>query len=235
MLEIIKKINPEKLPRHVAIIMDGNRRWAKRRGFPATYGHKKGVDTVKKIVEATRNLGIKQLTLYAFSTENWNRSKLEIKTLMFLLKKVIKDYRGELYENGIELKISGRLSELPENVVKEINSAVDYLRNGKKMVLNIALNYGGRQEILDAVNALISEKAGKITEEDVSRRLYTYPLPDPDLVIRTSGEMRLSNFLLWQSAYSELYVSEVLWPDFSEKNFFEAILEYSKRERRAGA
>jgi len=235
MLEIIKKINPEKLPRHVAIIMDGNRRWAKRRGFPATYGHRKGVDTVKKIVEATRNLGIKQLTLYAFSTENWNRSKLEIKTLMFLLKKVIKDYRGELYENGIELKISGRLSELPENVVKEINSAVDYLRNGKKMVLNIALNYGGRQEILDAVNALISEKAGKITEEDVSRRLYTYPLPDPDLVIRTSGEMRLSNFLLWQSAYSELYVSEVLWPDFSEKNFFEAILEYSKRERRAGA
>lgn len=226
--------NISKIPSHVAIIMDGNRRWAKKRKLPVIYGHKKGVDTVYRIVKAAKELGIKYLTLYAFSTENWNRSKNEVKALMFLLKKVIKEYKEELYRNDIQLKVSGRLSELDDALVKEINDAVQYLKNGKAMILNIALNYGGRIEIIDAINSILKEGLKKVDEKTFSKYLYTYPLPDPDLIIRTSGEMRLSNFLIWQSAYSEFYVTETLWPDFSKEDFIKALVEYSKRERRIG-
>jgi len=225
---------PLKIPSHIAIIMDGNRRWARKKGLPLVYGHKKGVESVKNIIKVAKETGIKYLTLYAFSTENWNRSKNEVRALMFLLKSVIREYVDELYANNIQLKVSGRISELPYNLSSEINKAVEYLKDKKEMVLNIAINYGGRLEIIDAVNTIIKKGIKKIDEKEFSRYLYTYPLPDPDLIIRTSGEMRISNFLLWQSAYSEFYITDTLWPDFSKEDFLKAIKEYSKRERRMG-
>jgi len=234
MIDKIKSLPKEKIPVHIAIIMDGNRRWAKKRGLPIFYGHKKGVDTVKKIVEAARKLNIKYLTLYAFSTENWNRNKREINMLFSLLKKCITEYRDELKKNDISLKVSGVIEEFPQELVKAINQTVSYLSDCKSMVLNLALNYGGRREIIDAVNKAIKNGVKVITEEELSKNLYTYPLPFPDLIIRTSGEMRLSNFLIWQSAYSEFYITSKLWPDFTEDDFCEAIIEYAKRERRMG-
>jgi undecaprenyl diphosphate synthase len=234
MIDKIKSLPKEKIPVHIAIIMDGNRRWAKKRGLPIFYGHKKGVDTVKKIVEAARKLNIKYLTLYAFSTENWNRNKREINMLFSLLKKCITEYRDELKKNDISLKVSGVIEEFPQELVKAINQTVSYLSGCKSMVLNLALNYGGRREIIDAVNKAIKNGVKVITEEELSKNLYTYPLPFPDLIIRTSGEMRLSNFLIWQSAYSEFYITSKLWPDFTEDDLCEAIIEYAKRERRMG-
>jgi undecaprenyl diphosphate synthase len=189
---------------------------------------------VKKIVEAARKLNIKYLTLYAFSTENWNRNKREINMLFSLLKKCITEYRDELKKNDISLKVSGVIEEFPQELVKAINQTVSYLSDCKSMVLNLALNYGGRREIIDAVNKAIKNGVKVITEEELSKNLYTYPLPFPDLIIRTSGEMRLSNFLIWQSAYSEFYITSKLWPDFTEDDFCEAIIEYAKRERRMG-
>ena len=234
MINKIKALPLQKIPLHVAIIMDGNRRWAKEKKLPVFYGHKKGVDTVKKIVEASKKAGIKYLTLYAFSTENWKRSKKEIKLLFSLLKKCILDYKDELKKNDISLKISGNLDEFPLDLARSIKDSVLYLSDCKSMVLNLALNYGGRKEIVDAVNKAIKDGIRIITEEEIEKRLYTYPLPFPDLIIRTSGEMRLSNFLIWQSAYSELYIIEKLWPDFNEDDFYKAIIDYSKRERRMG-
>jgi undecaprenyl diphosphate synthase len=234
MINKIKALPPNKIPIHVAIIMDGNRRWARNKGFPVFYGHKKGVDTVKRIVEAARKIQIKYLTLYTFSTENWNRSKKEINMLFSLLKKCIFDYRDELKSNDISLKVSGAYQEFSSDLVKIIDDTISYLADCKSMVLNIALNYGGRKEIIDAVNKAIKDGVKVITEDEIEKRLYTYPLPFPDLIIRTSGEMRISNFLIWQSAYSEFYITKKPWPEFTEDDFYKAILEYSNRERRMG-
>jgi undecaprenyl diphosphate synthase len=234
MINKIKALPPNKIPLHVAIIMDGNRRWARNKGFPVFYGHKKGVDTVKRIVEAARKIQIKYLTLYTFSTENWNRSKKEINMLFSLLKKCIFDYRDELKSNDISLKVSGAYKEFSSDLVKIIDDTISYLADCKSMVLNLALNYGGRKEIVDAVNKAIKDGVKVITEDEIEKRLYTYPLPFPDLIIRTSGEMRISNFLIWQSAYSEFYITKKTWPEFTEDDFYKAILEYSNRERRMG-
>lgn len=234
MINKIKALPPNKIPLHVAIIMDGNRRWARNKGFPIFYGHKKGVDTVKRIVEAARKIQIKYLTLYTFSTENWNRSKKEINMLFSLLKKCIFDYRDELKSNDISLKVSGAYQEFSSDLVKIIDDTISYLADCKSMVLNLALNYGGRKEIVDAVNKAIKDGVKVITEDEIEKRLYTYPLPFPDLIIRTSGEMRISNFLIWQSAYSEFYITKKPWPEFTEDDFYKAIIEYSNRERRMG-
>jgi undecaprenyl diphosphate synthase len=222
------------LPAHVAIIMDGNRRWARKRGLPALAGHKAGVDSVHAVVKAASDSGIKALTIYAFSTENWNRSKLEVSALMFLLEKTIAAYANELERENIRLMFSGRLQQLPAAARKVMDAAVARLKSCTGMVLNIALNYGARQEILDAANRAIASGVKVLDEEAFSKLLYTAPLPDPDLLIRTSGEMRVSNFLLWQIAYSEFYVTETLWPDFRAEEFRRALVEYQARERRRG-
>ncbi|MEI7529311.1 MAG: polyprenyl diphosphate synthase [Elusimicrobiota bacterium] len=222
------------LPAHVAVIMDGNRRWAKLRGLPAAAGHKAGVDSVYAVVRAAMQLGIKALTLYAFSTENWNRSRLEVSALMLLLERVIRAYTKELRQGSVRLMLSGRIDALPKRAREAVREAERALSGGTGMVLNIALNYGGRQEIVDAVNKAIAEGAGRLDEEAFSRLLYSAPLPDPDLLIRTSGEMRISNFLLWQAAFSEFYVTDTLWPDFREEQFRKALLKYQARERRLG-
>ncbi|MBI4803593.1 MAG: di-trans,poly-cis-decaprenylcistransferase [Elusimicrobia bacterium] len=234
MEELLKKLDRSRLPAHVAVIMDGNRRWARLHNLPVPVGHAKGVESVRAVVKTASDLGIKALTLYAFSTENWSRSKFEVHSLMLLLKKAIADYSLELGENGVRLMISGRLSEMPLSARKVLNAVVERLKDNKGMVMNVALNYGGRQEIMDAVNALLEQKIKKVDEEVFAGALYTWPLPDPDLLIRTSGESRISNFLLWQTAYSEFYITETLWPDFKGEQFVEALLDYQARERRRG-
>ncbi|MGC8728702.1 MAG: polyprenyl diphosphate synthase [Elusimicrobiales bacterium] len=234
MIDQIRKIPKEKFPSHIAIIMDGNRRWAVEKGYPKFYGHKKGVDTVKAVVKAAKKIGVKYLTLYAFSTENWKRTNKEVSTLMNLLKQAIKTYTPELLENDVSLKISGRVEEFSSELKKEIDKSILKLSKCSSMVLNLALNYGGRAEIVDAVNKCLKKGLTEITEKDITDNLYTYPLPEPDLIIRTSGEMRISNFLIWQSAYSEFFVTSKYWPDFDEKDLFEAVINYSKRERRMG-
>ncbi len=234
MIDQIRKIPKEKFPQHIAIIMDGNRRWAVEKGYPKFYGHKKGIDTVKTVVKAAKKIGVKYLTLYAFSTENWKRSDKEVSTLMALLKQAIKTYTPELLENDVSLKISGRVQEFSSELKKEIDKSVLKLSKCSSMVLNLALNYGGRSEIVDAVNKCLKNGLTEITEKDINDNLYTHPLPDPNLIIRTSGEMRISNFLIWQSAYSEFFVTSKYWPDFDEKDLFEAVINYSKRERRMG-
>ncbi|MDD2804299.1 MAG: polyprenyl diphosphate synthase [Elusimicrobiales bacterium] len=228
------KPEPARLPAHVAIIMDGNRRWARKRGLPALAGHKAGVDSVHAVVKAASDSGIKALTIYAFSTENWNRSKLEVSALMFLLEKTIAAYADELERENVRLMFSGRLQQLPAAARKVMDAAVERLKGSTGMVLNIALNYGARQEILDAANRALASGVKVLDEEAFSKLLYTAPLPDPDLLIRTSGEMRVSNFLLWQIAYSEFYVTETLWPDFRAEEFRKALVEYQARERRRG-
>lgn len=221
-------------PAHVAIIMDGNRRWAKKRGLPAVAGHKAGVDSVHAVVKAASDAGVKALTIYAFSTENWSRSRLEVAALMFLLKRTIVSYAEELDRERVRLMLSGRIDDLPKPAREALRAAERRLAGNKGMVLNIALNYGGRQEILDAANRAIASGAASVDEESFAKLLYTAPLPDPDLLIRTSGEMRISNFLLWQTAYSEFYVTDTLWPDFRAAEFNKALLEYQNRERRRG-
>ncbi|HAF96260.1 MAG: di-trans,poly-cis-decaprenylcistransferase [Elusimicrobia bacterium GWF2_52_66] len=224
-----------RLPGHVAIIMDGNRRWARSRGLPAVAGHKKGVEAVHTVVKAASDAGIKALTLYAFSTENWSRSKLEIKALMFLLEQAITSYADELNREKVRLVISGRLDALSANAREKIDQTTRKLSGNTGMTLNVAINYGGRQEILDAVNTALSSGVKSVDEKSFSALLYTPALPDPDLLIRTSGERRISNFLLWQTAYSEFYVTDTLWPDFGAKEFTRALLDYQARERRRGA
>lgn len=235
MEQLLKELDPARIPAHVAVIMDGNRRWAKAKGLPVPVGHAKGVESVRAVVKAASDLGVKAMTLYAFSTENWNRGKLEVGALMLLLESAITKYGRELNENNVRLMISGRLDEMPAPARNAVRETVEKLKGNTGMVLNIALNYGGRQEILDAVNSLLASGVERTDEESFSRALYTWPLPDPDLLIRTSGETRLSNFLLWQTAYSEFYITDTFWPDFREKQFVEALLVYQARERRRGA
>lgn len=236
--EALKKSG--EIPVHIAIIMDGNGRWAKKRGLPRVAGHKRGVDTVKEIVEACAEIGVKFLTLYTFSTENWKRPKDEVSTLMRLLLKSLKDRVNELNENDIRLTTIGDLDALPEEVQKQLKIDIERTKNNKKMVLNLALSYSGRWELLEAIKEIskLSEK-GKVAEQDIDEKfvssfLTTKDIPDPDLVIRTSGEFRVSNFLLWQIAYSEFVITETFWPDFSKYDLYDAIKIFQKRERRFG-
>lgn len=228
------------IPKHIAIIMDGNGRWAKKRGLPRAAGHKRGVDTVRDIVEACTQIGVKFLTLYTFSTENWKRPQEEVSVLMRLLLRSLKDRTSELHENDIKLTTIGDISALPVEVQNQLLEDIEKTKNNKAMVLNLALSYSGRWEILQAVNS-ISKKisngeiaADQINEKIFSDLLTTRNLPDPDLVIRTSGEFRVSNFLLWQIAYSEFYITDVYWPEFNREHLYDAIRNFQKRERRFG-
>jgi len=233
-------LNLKALPSHVAIIMDGNGRWAKKRLMNRVKGHEKGSKTVRSIVAAAREFGIGTLTLYAFSTENWARPKPEVKALMMLLKRFIVSERQELLKNNIRLNIIGQKKRLPPDVQKEIDTTMALTRNNNQMVLNLALSYGSREEITAAVRKIAGKIESKdlncddITQDLISAHLYTHAMPDPDLIIRTSGEYRLSNFLLWQAAYSEIYISDTLWPDFSKSEFIEILKNFQKRDRRFG-
>ena len=232
-----RQLQIEKLPRHIAIIMDGNGRWAKQRHLPRIMGHRKGIETVREVVRECRKLGIEVLTLYAFSTENWRRPKTEIKALMALLKKFIRSEMLELHQNNTRVTMIGDLSKLPDDVMPAVREIMDVTRNNTGMTLNVALSYSGRDDILRAVRMLVSEsgrQAADITEELFSSCLDTAGQPDPDLLIRTSGELRVSNFLLWQIAYSELYITEVLWPDFGKEDLSKALRDFQTRSRRFG-
>jgi len=229
-----------KIPKHLAIIMDGNGRWAKKRNLPRIFGHKEGAKSVCEITEASAQIGIKYLTLYAFSTENWKRPEKEVKFLMSLLDDYLTREEKTLINNDIKFDIIGDISKLPKNIRKKIDRIKKITKNNKRMTLILALNYGARSEITRAVKRIsLLVKNGKLSinnikESTISENLYTSGYPDPDLLIRTSGEMRISNFLLWQIAYSEIYISDVLWPDFRRKELYKAIKEYEKRERRYG-
>ena len=239
-MNFLEQIDKERLPQHIAIIMDGNGRWAKQRGKLRVFGHQNGKKTVQRIVEASARLQIKNLTLYAFSTENWNRPKQEVDTLMKLLATAIKGELKKLIENNIRLKVIGNPDHLPESVKKQLNDAEEKTNTNTGMALTIALSYGSREELTNVFknicnkvkNNIISIEA--IDESVINQHLYTHDLPDVDLLIRTSGEQRISNFLLWQIAYAELYFTEVLWPDFQENDLYEAIISYQNRERRFG-
>ncbi len=236
------RIDPERLPRHVAIIMDGNGRWAQKRHLPRIEGHRAGIQSVREAATISREIGIEALTLYAFSKENWKRPRLEIDALMLLLRGFLIDEIEEMRSNQIRLDVIGRPQDLPKSVQKAIDKAHKETATGEeKMVLTLALSYGSRTEILEAAQAIAREaKAGRLDPEKLdadqfSRYLYTSSLPDPDLLIRTSGEMRVSNFLLWQIAYAEIFVTPILWPDFRRVHFLEAISDYQGRDRRFGA
>ena len=233
-------IDLEKMPTHIAIIMDGNGRWAKSRFLPRTAGHKAGVETIRKVVKEADRLGLQYLTLYAFSTENWKRPKLEVDALMNLLVTYLKNEIDELHKNNVKLTAVGDFEKLPEACVKELHSAMDKTKDNTGVHLNLALNYGGRNDIREAEVEIAKEyKEGKIslediTEERIKKHLSTGEIPDPDLVIRTSGEQRLSNFLLWDIAYSEFYYTDIHWPDFDGEALEKAIYAYQKRDRRFG-
>jgi len=236
----MEEIDKEKLPRHIAIIMDGNGRWAKKKLLNRISGHMKGVDAVREVVTACRELGIKVLTLYAFSVENWRRPKEEVAALMRLLKEYLVKEAEEMVQNNIRLRAIGRVEDLPLDVQSILQETIKKTGQSDGMILNLALSYGGRSEILHAVQGILSDfQKGRIKPEEItlqrfSQYLWTWGLPDPDLLIRTSGEFRISNFLLWQIAYTELYVTETLWPDFDRQELFKAIADYQSRERRFG-
>lgn len=233
-------IDFEKVPKHIAIIMDGNGRWAKSRMMPRTYGHKAGVETIRKVVEEAQRLGIKYLTLYAFSTENWKRPKDEVSALMKLLVTYLRKELAELDKNGVKIKTIGNISKLPQVCVEELEKSKEKTKDNKSLVLTLALNYGGRADIIDAVKnicaAVQSSKLdiNSIDDDLFSKYLDTKDIIDPDLVIRTSGEQRLSNFLLWEVAYSEFYYTDIHWPDFDEEELQKAVYYYQKRDRRFG-
>ena len=237
----VEGLDPTRLPRHVAIIMDGNGRWAKGRGLPRVMGHRAGIKSVRTVVTTARELGIEALTLYAFSVENWKRSRQEVDTLMRLLDDYLRRELPTLLKNQVGLNVIGRIEGLPPRVQAHLASVVAQTRPGAKMILTLALNYGGRAEILDAVRRVAAEiaahrlRAEALDEAMFSRYLYTYGLPDPDLLIRTSGELRVSNFLLWQISYTELYITPTLWPDFGTPQFVDALRAFQQRDRRFGA
>lgn len=227
-------LSQQNLPRHIAFIMDGNGRWAKRRGLPRLYGHREGVNSVREMVETGVELGIEVMTFYTFSIENWKRPALEISGLMKLLVTTLRKEVNDLDENNVRLRPIGCLDDLPEAPRREFLQAEERLRKNTGLCLNIALSYGGRREIVRAINSLIEAGKKSVTEEDIASAMDTAGMPDPDLLIRTSGEFRLSNFLLWQCAYTELYITETLWPSFRKPQLLEAIEEYQNRERRFG-
>jgi undecaprenyl diphosphate synthase len=236
---LFEKLEPALLPRHLAVIMDGNGRWAQRRHLPRIAGHRKGTETARVTIETCSRLKLQALTLYAFSVENWRRPKAETDFLMQLLREYIRQEMPLIQRNNIRMRFLGRAEELPEAVQRDTREAMDLTAANTGMVLSIALNYGGRAEIIDALGALLAERqaggqSGKLSEADLERHLYTSGLPDPDLLIRTSGEMRVSNFLLWQIAYAEIYVTDALWPDFNRARLLEAFVDFQKRDRRYG-
>jgi undecaprenyl diphosphate synthase len=239
-MSIVNLIDKNNLPKHLAIIMDGNGRWAKKHGLFRTLGHESGTKSVKKIIEACATLGIENLTLYAFSTENWNRPKIEVEALMKVLVNSLIKELPTLEKNNIKLNAIGNLEKLPVKAQKELKDVINKTAGNTKLILTLALSYGSREELVNAVKN-ISDKVknniisvDKIDDSVINEHLYTHNLPDVDLLIRTSGEHRISNFLLWQIAYAELYFTDILWPDFKESDLYEAILSYQKRERRFG-
>jgi len=237
---LTSQIQPDRLPQHIAIIMDGNGRWAKSSGKNRIFGHKNGVEAVRKVTEMCAKLGIPYLTLYAFSTENWNRPGLEVKALMQLLVQAIQKETATLQKNNIRLNAIGDLNQLPNSTRKSLEKAIDATAGNTRMTLTLALSYSSRWEITEAVKSILTEYQNNpfpidsVNDVFINKFLATASMPDPDLLIRTSGEYRISNFLLWQLAYSELYFSSKLWPEFEEKDLIEAILDYQKRERRFG-
>ena len=238
--DLLAQVNFARLPRHIAIIMDGNGRWARRRRLPRIAGHRAGAQAVRNVVESSSRLGVKALTLYAFSTENWKRPRSEVNTLMDLLREYIRRELAEIHRNGIRLQILGRYEQLPPEVLQDLEDALRQTASNQGMVLNVALNYSARTELVDAFHAIYKKllqngsSAAPVTEQTISDHLYTSGLPDPDLLIRTSGEMRVSNFLLWQIAYAEIWVTDTCWPDFNRRTLLQAILDFQKRERRYG-
>lgn len=239
-MDLQNKIDTTNLPKHLAIIMDGNGRWAKQKGLLRALGHENGSKSVKKVIRACAKTGIEFLTLYAFSTENWNRPKLEVEALMRILIQSLKKEIKTLEENNIRLNTIGNLEKLPVSAQKEISSVIDKTKHNTGMTLTLALSYGSREEIVSAVKNISSKVKDNLISIDsidelvINEHLYTHNLPEVDLLIRTSGEHRISNFLLWQIAYAELYFTDVLWPDFKEQDLYEAIISYQKRERRFG-
>lgn len=239
-MDLITKIDKQKLPRHLAIIMDGNGRWAKKHGKPRVFGHQNGVKSVREVTEACAELGVEYLTLYAFSTENWSRPAIEVTALMGLLVETIRKELKTLNDNNIRLEAIGDISKLPKRSQKALKEGIENTKNNSRMTLVLALNYSSRWEITKAVKSIVSDhEAGKIKSEDLTDELVdsyleTKDIPDPELVIRTSGEHRISNFLLWQIAYAELYFTEIYWPDFRKQHLYEAIINYQNRERRFG-
>lgn len=230
--KLLASIDEARLPKHIAIIMDGNGRWAKLRGKPRIFGHREGSESVRAIIDTCARLGIEAITLYAFSTENWKRPKTEVSALMSMLKRVLKRELAEVHGNNIRFQAIGDIAGLDASVQKELAAATEITSGNTGMFLNVALNYGGRAEIVRAAN--LAAKNGEITDALINENLYTNGLPEVDLMIRTSGEFRISNFLLWQLAYAEIYVTPTLFPDFRRPQIFEAIIDYQKRDRRFG-
>lgn len=226
----------DQVPKHIAIIMDGNGRWAKARGLPRAEGHRQGTENLRRIIRACVEFGVEVLTIYAFSTENWRRPPLEVRLLMTILQTVIERELQELNENGVQIRHIGRLDRISPALQKQILHACEYTKNNTRLILNVAFNYGGRDEIVQAVKRIVQDgvPADQINEDLLNRYMYTGDLPDPDLVIRTSGELRLSNFLIWQAAYAEYYFTQTYWPDFDKSELRKAIEEYARRTRRFG-
>lgn len=237
---LAKSINKERLPRHIAIIMDGNGRWAKARGLPRTAGHQAGVESVREVVEACREIGVKYLTIYIFSTENWRRPPKEVAALMRFLRRYLEIELENLHRNKIRLRTIGQTDRLPAQAREMLEHAIDFTSKNRGMTLVLALNYGGRNEIVHGVQRIAEDvasgklKVSQITEKRFSKYLYTADMPDPDLLIRTSGEYRISNFLLWQLSYSEMYITDLLWPDFGKEALIKAVLDFQQRTRRFG-
>ena len=240
MEELKSQIAKNGVPNHIAVIMDGNGRWAKLKGKPRVFGHKNGVTSVREVIEGCAEVGVKHLTLYAFSTENWNRPKIEVETLMALLVSSLKKELKTLIKNNIKLNTVGNLNDLPKKAQKELLEVIEKTKNNTALTLTVALSYGSREEIVNVIKNITKKvvnnqlRIEEIDEKIINNHLYTFSLPDVDFMIRTSGEKRISNFLLWQIAYAELYFTNTLWPDFRKENLFNAILEYQKRERRFG-
>ena len=231
-----KKELPESIPTHVAIIMDGNGRWARSRGLPRLAGHRAGVENLRQLLEAAVEYGVRYLTIYAFSTENWQRPEEEVRGLINILEEVIDRELDQLHKNGVQLHHIGRLERLSPSLQKKVLSAIELTKNNDRLILTVAWNYGGRDEIVHAIKGMISDglQPDEITEETIASYLYTSGTPDPDLIIRTSGEMRMSNFLIWQSAYSEWYLTPTFWPDFGPDELLKALHDFAQRERRYG-
>jgi len=238
--ELLMKIDKQKLPKHIAIIMDGNGRWAIKKGLPRSFGHKQGVNVLKKILKASKNLGCKVITVYAFSTENWSRPIKEVEFLINLFSEVLKNEIKEIHEESTKIKFIGDLTPFPKNLKEIISSSESLTKNNNNFLLNVCVNYGGRQEIVKVAKKIaLKTSSGEIKPNEVNEELFnsellTRGIKDPELLIRTGGEKRISNFLLWQLAYSEIYISDVLWPDFNEFEFLKAIIDYQSRNRRFG-
>jgi undecaprenyl diphosphate synthase len=226
----------QRVPKHVAIIMDGNGRWAKSRGLPRTEGHRQGKENLRRILEACVEFGVEILTIYAFSTENWERPPVEVNMLMSILELVLDQEVKQLHKNGVQVRHIGKMEGVNQNLQNKIRKACDFTRNNNKLILNVAFNYGGRDEIVQAVRQIVAEgiPADQIDDALISQHMYTGDLPDPDLIIRTSGEFRVSNFLIWQGAYSEYYVTPTYWPDFDKEELAKALDDYAHRKRRFG-